>query len=56
MMVGHNLFLADNEKSIKKPEYAYKLKKQCFPINKGESQLKPTLFGTLSKVEIERTK
>ena len=47
---GHNLFLADNEKSIKKPEYAYKLKKQCFQSIKGKPIETNTVSGTLSNL------
>lgn len=48
---GHNLFVADNEKSIKKPEFAYKLKKQCFQPMKGTPPESNSVAGTLSNLE-----
>ena len=48
---GHNLFVADNEKSVKKPKFAYKLKKQCFQPMKGTPPESNKVAGTLSNLE-----
>ena len=50
---GHNLFVADNEKSIKKPKFAYKLKKQCFQPMKGTPPESNKVAGALSNLERE---
>ena len=47
---GHNLFLADNESSIQKPKFAYKLKKQCFLTNRGKPIETNVVAGTLSNI------
>ena len=48
---GHNLFVADNEKNVKKPKFAYKLKKQCFQPMKGTPPESNKVAGTLSNLE-----
>lgn len=48
---GHNLFLADNEGTFKKPEYAYKLKKQCFQPISGKPIENNAVAGTLNNLE-----
>ena len=48
---GHNLFLADNGGTFKKPEFAYKLKKQCFQSVAGKPIETNTVAGTLSNLE-----
>lgn len=48
---GHNLFLADNGDTIKKPEYAYKLKKQCFQSVAGKPIETNVVAGTLSNLQ-----
>ena len=48
---GHNLFLADNEGNIKKPEFAYKLKRQCFQSIQGKPIETNAVAGTLSNIK-----
>ena len=48
---GHNLFLADNEKTVTKPEFAYKLKKQCFQSIKGTPPESNKVAGTLTYLD-----
>ncbi len=48
---GHNLFLADNEGNIKKPKFAYKLKRQCFQSIKGKPIETNAIAGTLSNIK-----
>ena len=50
---GHNLFLADNESSVKKPEFAYKLKRQCFQSISGKPIETNAVAGTLSNLKRE---
>ncbi len=47
---GHNLFMADNEGTIKKPKFAYKLKKQCFQSIPGKPIETNAVAGTLSNI------
>ena len=48
---GHNLFLADNEGTIKKPEFAYKLKRQCFQSIPGKPIETNAISGTLNNLK-----
>lgn len=50
---GHNLFLADNEGTIKKPKFAYKLKRQCFQSIPGKPIETNAVAGTLSNITRE---